>query len=89
MAFAHESDIIHQNLKPSNILLDENHRPRIYNFGSSRGQPLSETLARTVGTPPSAAPELYDDADYDGKADVFSFALILYEIVAGQTAFSR
>jgi serine/threonine protein kinase len=84
MAFAHESGIVHRDLKPSHILLDENYRPRICDFGSSRDQSLSAILTETVGAPPHAVLELSEDADYD----VFSFALILYEIVVGQPAFS-
>jgi serine/threonine protein kinase len=84
MAFAHESGIVHRDLKPSNILLDENYRPRICDFGSSRDQSSSTILTETVGAPPHRALELSEDADYD----VFSFMLILYEIVVGQSAFS-
>jgi hypothetical protein len=88
MAFTHECGIIHRDLKPSNILLDEKHRPRICDFGSSRDQSLSRTVTGMVGTPLYMAPELYDDVDYDGKVDVFSFSLILYEIVVGHPVFS-
>jgi serine/threonine-protein kinase len=88
MAFTHESGIIHRDLKPGNILLDENHRPRICDFGSSREQALGTTITGMVGTLIYMAPELYGDDDYDEKVDVFLFVLILYEIIVGSPVFS-
>jgi serine/threonine-protein kinase len=79
MVFAHESGIVHRDLKPGNIPLDENHRPRICDFGSGHNQSQSAALTGTIGTPPHVATELDEDANYD----VFLFALILYEIVVG------
>jgi serine/threonine protein kinase len=88
MAFTRECGIIHQDLKPSNILLDEKHRQRICDFGSSRDQSLSRTVTGMVGNPLYMPPGLYEDVDYHAKVDVFSFSLILYEIVVGRPMFS-
>jgi serine/threonine protein kinase len=87
MMTIHAAGVIHRNLKPSNILLDPDHRPRISDFGSSRDQSLSLTLTRGVGTPFYMAPELFDRDDYNEKVDVYSFALLLHEVVVGQPAF--
>jgi serine/threonine protein kinase len=89
MAFTHESGIIHRELKPDNILMDENHRPRICDFGSSHDQSLNTTMTGKIENSLYMAPELYEDVDYDGKVDVYSFALILYEILADCPVFSR
>jgi serine/threonine protein kinase len=89
MIFMHELGTIHRDLKPGNILLDECHRPRICDFGSSRDLSLSATMTSKIGTPLYMAPELYNDTeDYDNKIDVYSFSLILFEIVTGRSVFS-
>jgi serine/threonine protein kinase len=90
MIAVHESGFIHRDLKPSNILLDDDHRPRISDFGSSQGQSVTGTLTGgfQIGTPLYMAPELYEQEGYSEKVDVYSFALILYEIVVGRQVFS-
>jgi serine/threonine protein kinase len=89
MKVMHDSGIIHRDLKPSNVLLDADRRPRLRNFGSSRDQYLTCTLTGEVGTPWYMAPELYDEDDYDEKVDIYSFALMLYEVVVGRPVFPR
>jgi serine/threonine protein kinase len=89
MISVHKMRIIHQDLKPSNVLFDTDRRPRISDFGSSRDLNLRGTLTGggQVGTSIYMAPELYEEGDYDEKIDVYSLALILYEIVVGHPVF--
>jgi serine/threonine protein kinase len=68
LARRYESGIIHCDLKPGNILLDENRRPQICHFGSSREQTLGTTITGRVGTPLYMAPELNGHDDYDGES---------------------
>jgi hypothetical protein len=89
MTVIHDSCIIHRNLDPSTVLLDADRRPRICDFGSSRDQCLNYTLTGRVGAPSYMAPELYDDDDYNEKVDIYSFALMLYEVVVGRPVFPR
>jgi hypothetical protein len=78
MTRMHEASIAHRRLRPDKVLLDKKHRPRICDIASGYWALLAH-----VGTARRyAAPELYNT-----KADVYSFALILYEIVVGRPAF--
>jgi serine/threonine protein kinase len=90
MRYIHDHDIVHSNLNPSNILLDWDGRIRIRNFRHSRsllsdyGFSRSEFVIRDVLY---LAPECYDGVSIKAN-DVFSFGLLLYELVVGKRAFS-
>ena len=87
MSFVHSNGIIHRDLKPANVLLDSNHVARICDFGSSRLMSVDGTLTtRPNVTPVYAAPEVYD-GEYSSKIDVYSFGVIVYEVVTGNRAF--
>ncbi|GLT80162.1 hypothetical protein SLA2020_516160 [Shorea laevis] len=93
MNYLHENKpvpIIHRDLEPSNILRDDSGHLKVADFGVSKlltvkeERPLSchETSCRYV------APEVFKNEDYDTKVDVFSFALILQEMIEGYPPFS-
>jgi serine/threonine protein kinase len=83
--FMHLQEFVYRDLKPANILIDSEGRSRIADFGSSkfieRATHLSENYQ---GTFQYQAPELYGEDPYTEKIDVFSFALVLYEILVGR-----
>jgi serine/threonine protein kinase len=87
MRFMHSHGFVHQDLKPSNILINENCRTLIGDFGTSRCQTIDLTPTPDTGTPHYAAPELFEEDSRTAKVDVFSFGLILYEIVVGHAVF--
>jgi serine/threonine protein kinase len=89
MRFMHAHGFIHQDLKPSNILLNANGRTLITDFGTSRCQAIDHTPTQVTGTPHYAAPELFEEEARTEKVDVFSFGLILYEILAGVAVFPK
>jgi serine/threonine protein kinase len=87
MQFIHSQNLIHRNLKPSNILLDESGFARIGDLGNSRLDDLGVTHSKGVGSVLYMAPEMADGGDYTSSVDVYSFALILYELLTRKPVF--
>ena len=80
----HAKGLIHRDLKPSNILFashEDGPMAVIGDLGSTRSA-LGSTLTHSEGTFRYKAPELYEQAEYGQQVDIFSFALIVYEILA-------
>lgn len=92
MSFLHEHKILHNDLKPSNILLDDDFHPKIADFGLSqviaKDEDNSSKTLNVKGTPNYIAPEVWDDQIYSEASDVYSFGILLYELVFKQKAFA-
>lgn len=89
MKYIHSIGWIHRDLKPENILIDENGHPLIGDLGSSRLVDLNVTMTRNIGSPRYMAPEMYEEGRYNNAIDVYSFSLMLYEMVTKQPVFPR
>ncbi|EAY10706.1 TKL family protein kinase [Trichomonas vaginalis G3] len=76
----HANNIIHRDLKTANVLLNANKLPAIIDFGISRTESANHQQTAGIGTPQYMAPELISSTKYDKKVDVYSFAMILYEM---------
>ncbi|RLN90555.1 hypothetical protein BBJ28_00012310 [Nothophytophthora sp. Chile5] len=82
MAHVHASGVLQRDLKSKNCLLSENLVVKVADFGLSRFQDKPPGASYTwVGTPFWAAPEVIRHEPYDDKADVYSFAIVLWELV--------
>jgi aurora kinase len=89
MRFMHSRGFIHQDLKPSNILLNAQGRVLLADFGASRYQQDDLTPDPAAGTIEYAAPEMGEEIQRTPKVDVYSFGLILYELLVGSPVFRK
>jgi serine/threonine-protein kinase len=89
LAFAHANGVIHRDLKPANIHLQPNGQVKIVDFGLARVTSASEmTRAGTrLGTPNYMSPEQVRGEKAGTRSDVFSLAVVFYEVLAGRRAF--
>ncbi len=90
LAAAHDMGVVHRDLKPANILVDKDNTPYITDFGVARSA-ANKGLTRTghiVGTPDYLSPEQARGGELDGRSDIYSLGLILYEMLSGQLPFS-
>jgi serine/threonine protein kinase len=88
MEFIHLQGFIHRDLKPENILLDDERNIKISDFGTSRAYEVDVTMTN-AGTPLYMAREVDSDGHYDERVDVYSFGIIVYEIITGSGVFSN
>lgn len=91
--YAHKMGIVHRDIKPDNIIFNQQHNAiKIADFGIAHLEDSNEqekTLAGTVlGTPRYMSPEQAKGETIDGRSDLFSLGVILYELVTGHKAFS-
>lgn len=91
LAYAHARGLVHRDVKPANLLFDEEGRVRVADFGVARAlaeAAWTEPAGAMIGTARYASPEQARGLKVDGRSDVYSLALVLYESLTGQVPFT-
>jgi len=88
--FLHKRNIIHRDIKPANILFHSDNTPILTDFGVAKQQATDSRLTRdgtALGSPYYISPEQAESKPVDGRADIYSLGIILYEMLTGKKPF--
>ena len=85
---AHQHDIVHRDIKPANIMILDNGLVKVTDFGIAKMMSMGMTQAgQVLGTPNYMSPEQVKGRQIDGRSDIFSLGIILYDLVTGEMPF--
>lgn len=87
--YAHRQGVIHRDIKPSNILFDHDDAPYLGDFGIAKALEATSGLTGTgiIGTPDYMSPEQAQGEKLDGRSDLYSLAVVIYQLLSGQQLF--
>lgn len=87
LAYAHRCGVIHGDVKPGNIRITENEKVKLVDFGVARFASQVTRSDRVLGTPAYLSPEQIQGQNQDGRSDLFSLGIVLYEMITGVRPF--
>jgi serine/threonine protein kinase len=90
LSFAHRNGVVHRDVKPGNVLIDDRGLVKVTDFGIARARNTTENLTQTgavMGTATYFSPEQAQGFSVDQRSDVYSLGVVLYEMVAGKPPF--
>ena len=89
LQFAHERNVVHRDVKPANIMLTADDTVKITDFGTAKILQFGtmQQTAHVMGTPSYMSPEQVKGRAVDGRSDIFSLGVMLYEMVTGEKPF--
>src|SRR5712692_9863741 len=88
LEFAHQRNIVHRDIKPANLMLTEDDTVKITDFGTAKILQFGTAqTAHVIGTPSYMSPEQIKGKPVDGRSDIFSLGVSLYELVTGEKPF--
>jgi serine/threonine protein kinase len=89
LQFAHENNIVHRDIKPANIMLTGDDTVKVTDFGTAKILQFGtvQQTAHVMGTPSYMSPEQVKGRAVDGRTDIFSLGVMLYEMITGEKPF--
>jgi serine/threonine protein kinase len=92
LGYAHEKGVLHRDIKPSNVVIDTDNVPYLADFGLARLASSGESTMSAdmlLGTPHYISPEqARGDKDLDGRTDIYSLGVVLYELLVGHVPYT-
>ena len=91
LAYAHRNDVIHRDVKPANVIVQPDGTVKLLDFGIARQEKDESRLTRTgsvIGTLQYMAPERLRNAAFDGRSDIFSVGIMMFQLLTGQLPFT-
>jgi len=87
LAYAHRSQVYHRDIKPANILLTKEGKALLSDFGIAKLTEASSLTSFAIGTPAYMSPEQGRGSNLDGRSDIYSLGVVLFEMLAGRPPF--